>query len=341
VATAAVRVSLPFRVRVADGAGAIAWQVRVDGVRDDDALVEPLGAGPGRVEVAVPPGSSAVELIAQDTNGPSEPLRFEVRRTAPAAAPQPAGRLRVVAVGVSRYRRPDYALGLAAKDARDFVDTMRTLGSGVFADVQARLLLDEAATVRAIDEALGWLADDARPGDTVAVFFAGHGVTDAGGRYWFLPHEGEFEKLRGTAVPGPRIRAALARIRARTLLFLDTCHAGGLLAPEGGQRSRATVLANAAAAPEVGAVVFSSSSGTQASLERAEWGNGAFTRALLDGLRGEADADRSGRVTHRELDPFVQSVVRRLTASHQTPVIVVPPAVPDFALSAIGRAAVR
>lgn len=336
VETSAERVSLPFALRVADGAGPIAWQVRVDGVRVDDARVEPPTAGPGRVDVAVSVGASVVELIAQDGNGPSEPLRFDVRRSGPAAAAPPAGRLLVVSVGISRYRRPDYALGLAAKDARDFVDTMRTRGAGVFADVQARLLLDEAATARAIVDALGWVADDARPGDTVAVFLAGHGVTDAGGRYWFMPHEGEFEKLRGTAVSGPRIRALLARIRARTLLFLDTCYAGGLLAPDGAQRARATSLANAAAAPEVGAVVFSSSSGTQESLERAEWGNGAFTKALLDGLRGEADADRSGRVTHRELDPFVQAVVRRLTASVQTPVIVVPASVPDFEVAAGG-----
>jgi hypothetical protein len=51
-------------------------------------------------------------------------------------------------------------------------------------------------------------------------------------------------------------------------------------------------VANDLSSAENGVVVFASSTGMQLSLERADWGNGAFTKALLEGLEGEADYTR-------------------------------------------------
>ena len=45
-------------------------------------------------------------------------------------------------------------------------------------------------------------------------------------------------------------------------------------------------MANSLAAPENGVIVFASSSGRQESLEKDEWGNGAFTKALVEGIDG-------------------------------------------------------
>ena len=70
----------------------------------------------------------------------------------------------------------------------------------------------------------------------------------------------------------------------------------------------------------LGVIVFSASYGRQASLESVLWGNGAFTKALVEGLYGRADYRKEGIVTHKGLDYFVSNEVKKLTSGMQTPV---------------------
>ena len=66
--------------------------------------------------------------------------------------------------------------------------------------------------------------------------------------------------------------------------------------------------------------VFSSSTGTELSQERADWGNGAFTLALKEGLAGAADRDHTGRVTTDMLDAYLRIRVAEMTSRKQHPV---------------------
>jgi len=50
------------------------------------------------------------------------------------------------------------------------------------------------------------------------------------------------------------------------------------------------------------------------------WGHGAFTKALIDGLSGEA-AYKDGVVTLGSLQHYVKKTVRKLTDNLQTPTI--------------------
>ena len=86
-------------------------------------------------------------------------------------------------------------------------------------------------------------------------------------------------------------------------------------------------------ASENGVVVFASSTGQEESLEKESWGNGAFTKALLEGLSGRADFMRAGRITYAALNLFVSEEVSRLTDGRQRPVFISPRGVPDFALA--------
>ena len=72
------------------------------------------------------------------------------------------------------------------------------------------------------------------------------------------------------------------------------------------------------------------STGRQYALENREWGNGAFTRAVLEGIAGKADDSLSGRITLNMLDLYVSERVKELTRGQQTPTTVKPPNVPDF-----------
>jgi uncharacterized caspase-like protein len=84
---------------------------------------------------------------------------------------------------------------------------------------------------------------------------------------------------------------------------MDACHSGNLM---GKTKRRGLVVSSAIvnelASAENGAVVFSSSTGRQYSQENPEWGNGAFTKGLVEGLSGKADYKGTGRITVNMLD---------------------------------------
>ena len=80
-------------------------------------------------------------------------------------------------------------------------------------------------------------------------------------------------------------------------------------------------------------IVFSSSDGRQEALEKEGWGNGAFTKELIAGLKGDADFRQEGVVTHKGLDYFVSHRVKQLTSGLQTPVTTVPIGIADYVLT--------
>ncbi len=82
-------------------------------------------------------------------------------------------------------------------------------------------------------------------------------------------------------------------------------------------------------------VVFTSSTDKQASLEWKKWGNGAFTKAVLESLRGEADPEGTGHLTVSLMDYYVNRRVRELTFDRQTPTSVKPAAVTDFEIARV------
>jgi uncharacterized caspase-like protein len=159
-------------------------------------------------------------------------------------------------------------------------------------------------------------------------------VNTAGGTYYFVPHDGDLQRLEATGVPESAVRDALRAIRGRTLFFVDTCHAGNVVGTYRNASRELARFANSLASAENGVVVFASSTGRQNSEESDDWGNGAFTKALVEGLGGKADLTRKGLVTFKALDFFVSEEVRRLTGGRQTPVTIIPVGVPDFALAA-------
>ena len=124
----------------------------------------------------------------------------------------------------------------------------------------------------------------------------------------------------------------------RVVLLLDTCHAGDVLS---GRKLRGVPSAvgggvnrfiDELGALEQGVVVLTAATGTQASQESPEWGNGAFTKALLEGLGGRADYGKTGRVTLNMLDLYISERVRELTQGAQTPATAKPTTIPDFPL---------
>ncbi len=245
-------------------------------------------------------------------------------------------RLFVLAVGVSKYARREYSLALAAKDAGD-VDAVFRGATSLYSSVETRLLTDERATRAEVLSGLEWLRKSAGPDDTAILFIAGHGVNDARGRYFFLPHDADVAQLNRTGIGEAEIRSTLAAVRGRAMLFADTCHAGNVIGTGRAAGAELGRLANTLSSSETGVIVFSASTGRQESIEAAEWGNGAFTKALLAGLKGQADFRKDGVVTHQGLSYYLGREVVALTRGRQTPVTAVPIGVVDFPLVAAAR----
>jgi WD40 repeat protein len=268
----------------------------------------------------------------------------------------------VVAIGVSHYRNPRYALRFAAKDAHDLAAMFRTLGErgGQHRTAHVLEITDQAATRTAIRAAKEWLRQ-ARRQDLAVVFAAGHGLVDDHQNYFYGTWDVDATNPGAAGLPFEDFEDLLDGIAPlEKLLLVDTCFSGEidkdevqtLTKVEGG--ARVTVRAHAAArnlvslessAPSsssaepdaalelqrdlfadlrrgTGAVVISSSSGNEYSLEGSQWGNGVFTYAVLQALgHARANSDGDSTVTVSKLQRYVTDEVRRLTDGAQNPTV--------------------
>jgi hypothetical protein len=301
----------------------------------------PIGAEPstcrGSLTIPLPPGSSDIGVFAEAGGRASEIAKVRVRFFGGGGlAEQPKPRLYALLVGVSDYANPDFKLQFAAKDAQDFTAALANQKGGLYGDVVVRLLTDQQASKAAIEEGLAWVRRQVGANDIGLVFLSGHGVLDPGGRFYFLAADSDSARLGATAVPRDDLSDALDGLPGEALLFLDACHAAAVL----GNAHRASYDFNAAVndfiSSERGIVIFAASTGRQLSLENSAWGNGAFTKALVEGLglpglRGKADLNNDGTITPALLSAFVAKRVRELTGGTQSPVMT--STAPDFPLA--------
>jgi hypothetical protein len=267
-----------------------------------------------RVTVPLPPNEPQVRLraVAYDSELlKSRPAELFLQR---AGMKEQPGKLYLLAIGVSRYQNPAWnTLQYADADAKAFAETFGKAQGGQYEKVEQRLLTDQEATVSNVKFALRGLKDTVTEGDVAVVFAAGHGIEQAGD-YYFLCHDTKEADLANTALPWQDFVNVLREVRAkRLLLFVDTCHAGFVT----GWRTTDNLIDRLNR--KAGALVFSASRGEEASMERADWGHGAFTKGLLEGLEGKADTENDGRITLQELRDFVIPRVEELTDNRQHP----------------------
>jgi WD40 repeat protein len=308
-------------------------RVLVDGrpvtVEGAAKMVQPSG------DLAVPIAEKDcdVSVIAENRFAVSEPATIRLRWKGTVAKEEfeIKPKLYVLSVGISKYQDPDLRLGLAAKDAQDFGSAWKTYAGPMYRGVEIKVLTDAEATKGNILDGLEWLQRQTTSKDVAVLFFAGHGINDPSGIFYFLPADAELERLKRTGLAQTDIVSTVATIAGKVLVFMDACHSGNLM---GKTKRRAAVeisaVINELASAENGAVVFSSATGRQYALENTEWGNGAFTKGLVEGLMGKADYRGTGRITVNMLDLYVSERVKELTKGEQTPTTVKPPNVPDF-----------
>jgi dipeptidyl aminopeptidase/acylaminoacyl peptidase len=331
-------VKVRYTARSAPDAPVTSVRARVNGVAQDTRGLQ-LSASEAVREIAVtiPSEDSEIMLFAENKHGISTAatlrLYWRGAGTSPTTVVKPV--LYVLAVGISEYQKSEYRLQYAAKDADDFVSIVNQQKGRYYSDVVVRLLTNDAAVNASLVEGFEWLQKQVTPKDVGMVFIAGHGVTDERGDYFFLPFNADLDSLAKTCLPFKEIKSRLANLRGKGLLFVDTCHSGNIMGSRKGLSGDVTGVLNELSSVEYGLVVIASSTGSQASMENESWGNGAFTKALVEGLAGQADLKKRGRITHKMLDYFVSDRVEELTKGQQTPVNASPQGVPDFTIAIV------
>jgi WD40 repeat protein len=286
------------------------------------------------VQLPLPQRDSEVAIIAENRYAASEPATVRLRWGGAAEVLISKPKLYVLAIGISRYQDASLTLGLAAKDAADFAAVLQRQHGNLYREVEVKLLTDTIATKGNILDGLEWLERQTTSKDVAAVFLAGHGVNDRNGDYYFLPVDAVTERLKRTGVAFTDLKNTVTALPGKVLFFIDTCHAGNIMGQRRGLRDTTRVV-NELASAENGVVVFAASTGNQYSREDQAWGNGAFTKALVEGLYGKADYPSGGRITVTMLDLYLSERVKELTKGQQTPTTVKPQSIPDFPVALV------
>jgi WD40 repeat protein len=251
----------------------------------------------------------------------------------PAAVRPARGDLYLLAVGVDEFPalEPNLRLRYAASDAREFARAF--VGhADRFRNVHVQILGDgsEPPVRAAVLTALQGLRQ-AGGADTVVVFLASHGASDAAGNYFFIPRDAaraDIEALRNGQSPPAESSLiswmaffdALRSTAGRRLLIVDTCQAHDI----SGHVQEYSLMKRSASSR---IAFILASRGDEESQEYAAGRHGLFTYALLQGLQGDADVDQDGGTTVAEWFRFAAGTVERLRDRRigpQTPQFIAP-----------------
>ena len=280
--------------------------------------------------VAAAPAAAATAVVS------APPAAAPGRPPADAGFTRPP-QLYIFAIGVGKFKSSQVPeLGLTTKDSQDFVAAMKGQEGKQFRGVTVRLLNDAKATRAAVLEGLDWLQREVTQHDVGMLFIAGHGSNDPKDGYFFLPYDYDPNQGARSGITQATFKKAVEGLAGRAYFFIDTCHSGNVT---GGRKSfpnpDVSAVINDMASADSGIIVFSASTGRQEALESPAWGNGAFTKSVVEGLTGKADQKRSGRVTHRMLDYYITDRVKELTGGKQSAVTIAPAGIPDFTLAVL------
>ncbi len=304
------------------------------------------------VDLELSQGNNKIEVSVLNEKG-VESLRQTFNINYTVASPRPT--LYVLAIGVSKYADSAYNLNYADKDASDLISFFQSQKER-FSEVKVLPLLNAQATKKNILEARAFLMQS-KVDDEVVLFLAGHGMLDEKLDYYFGTTDIDFGRPAERGLSYEAIEGMLDGVAARQkLLLMDTCHAGEVDKDETrlvsgteptvnsdgvvngkGVKAQGFPRASVAGARAIGlgnsyellqelfadlrrgsgATVISAASGVKYAYEAD--GNGVFTHAVLEGLKGKADRNGDHVIRVSELQDYVVKLVEELTEGNQKP----------------------
>lgn len=277
------------------------------------------------IDVDLPHHDCTVMMYAQNRNGNSEPATIRlIRETSSYELPK----LFVVAIGIGDYNDPKLPkLKFTCKDAQDFAKAIATKKGLPYEDVQVKVLCDSEATRADIFEAMEWLKQESSPNDVCVFFYAGHGLRDEKDRFYFMPYGCSSSKLY-ECFSASDFRNEAEDINGKLIAFVDACYSGALF--EGGRSAATSHFVEQLKRSKNGMLLYASSSSDTKSREDESWGNGAFTKALVEAMNGAAKEEHAEGLSTQELEHFLYKEVRKLTEFKQTPIFINPNGIEHF-----------
>ena len=271
------------------------------------------------VQLPLPAGAVKVQAIVFDEDGLQSP-RAELTLSR-LASPSPRGKLLGLCVGVSRHVDERLNLRFPGSDALAIAAALQKPGT-LYNSIQIQTLIDEQASVAGVRAALERLVAQSSRADTIFVSLSGHGWRDEKGNFYFATHEVNRQRVQTTALSWDVVVQSLTQLAQksrRVVVLLDACHSGSAATNE--------ELVKAALRTNAGVLFFASSRGSELSLENAEWGHGAFAKAVLEALNGNAETSNPKSFNLLDFMAYVARRVKTLTQDQQHPSV---PYLQDF-----------
>ena len=240
-------------------------------------------------------------------------------------------------IGVGAYQHePRMNVPATAADARAVANVLRDPDFCGYPDDQVKPLCFGAAKREGILVALDTLAASAGEGDTVFLFFCGHGDYGDDGDYYLTTHDTRLKDGKIVSGSGLRQSEFIEKLRAikakRLLLIVNACHSGELAptlgageAPSIGKPLPAQTAAALLSTGE-GRIIITACREQQVSYV----GSGEltlFTEALVNGLQGHGTSSSRGYLSAFDLYTHlyftVEEAVRQKYGAKQEPELTV------------------
>ena len=291
--------------------------------------------GSQKIDIAIPGEDCTITLLAENDNGTSPEANLYIKWKAPEKSKEEniiKPNLYILAIGISNYSNEKYKLGFAAKDASDFSSAILQQKGRLYKDVIIKKLTEIDASKVNILDGLQWIQEKTTRKDLAMIFFAGHGINDNNGVYYMLPVDADIERLRATCINFEEIKQTQSTIEGKVIVFIDACHSGNIMGA-GGNYINGLINLLTSTVRGAGSITFTSSTGKEFSLEDQSWGNGAFTKALIEGINGAASVDEEKEITYTSLSLYISRRVKKITNDKQHPTLVPTPNTPDFTIA--------
>jgi len=158
----------------------------------------------------------------------------------------------------------------------------------------------------------GWLDKRVKKGETnIYVYYAGHGAPEmSDGEAYLVPYDGDPNYAMQTGYALNKLYEDLGSLGAQSVtVFLDACFAGADRNSEVLLKNARPIFIEVESPSARGISIFTASSSNEISTSWPEKKHGLFSYYLMKGMQGEADKDKNGNVTMKELGDYIRENV--------------------------------
>ncbi|MBC7509336.1 MAG: caspase family protein, partial [Ferruginibacter sp.] len=223
--------------------------------------------------------------------------------------------LHLIVVGINDYQNKSMSLNYAMADATSFKEEVEKDARSIIANIKTYFVSNNTADKTGITNAFKQVQLTAKAQDVFIFYYAGHGVIGKDKEFYLVPTDVSDLKNVQTELEQKGIASKLLQqyaidIQAQKQLFiLDACQSAGafeaMLASDGNQQKSLAVVSRS-----TGTHWIAASGSQQFANEFSQLGHGAFTYVLLQGMKGEAAANKM--ITVNGLKNFLQTGVPAL-----------------------------